>query len=296
MKRFLRFSFSVLPFLGLLFLIAYLVRSDYNWTLLYANLTLVLLGLLTLLVVFWIRAYVWRIILNKFGYQFTFSQTARSQFGSVLLKYIPGKIWVPLGKASSLSLDKRDILRISGIAFLQQLIFTFWGLILGAISFILIWPEISLKWLIYIIIGLSILTGIWVSTRSWEINMELSGPFKKLNGLQIPKLTDLLFFVFLQWLLLGFAYFLAYCSFFEGIPINIVPVQVLANNIGMITVFIPAGLGVREGITSLYFHNIGFKNDQIITLAIGSRIWFILGEVIVFLSTFLFTKEIESKR
>jgi len=210
----------------------------------------------------------------------------RSQFGSVLLKYIPGKIWVPLGKASSLTSNNEDVLRISGIAFIQQIVFTFWGLLLGACSIILIWPDLPFIWLIYLSIGGLGIIGVWASTKRWNIKQKQWGPFTRLEGFHIPKLTNLLLWICLHWSLLGFAYYIVYCSLIEVVPLASIPVQILANNIGMMAIFMPAGLGVREGIVALFFNNVGLDAQQILALCIGSRIWFILGEAVVYLVTF----------
>lgn len=246
------------------------------------------LGLLLLLTVFFIRARIWFFFLKSFGIDVTYRLAFYSQFNTILLKYVPGKIWVPVGKANIISSNQSELLKISSIAFLQQLVFTFWGLLLGAFSIGFIWEELPMLWGVYILLSLTIILGILALSKEWRFTKQLPKFFRKLQDLYIPKLIKVLPLVVLQWALLGAAYYIMYQGMVEDISIAVAPVQVLANNIGMVAIFVPAGLGIREGISALYFSNMDIAVEVILALTITSRLWFIVGELVIFaISLFL---------
>jgi glycosyltransferase 2 family protein len=282
-KRILYF----LPFVGIIFFVIYLFRQDFDWSLLIIRPLKSITCILLLLLVFFLRAVAWNKILLLYGFRISRWRSIHSQFSTILLKYVPGKIWVPIGKAVSLKTQDDKLIKLSGIAFVQQLIFTFFGLLIGSYSLWFLFEELWVKILLFLITTAGLLLAILFSARSHTLPSKLSFPLNKLSGMEIPAFLKLMPLVVLQWLILGFAFFVLYNGFFENIDLEIGLVQILANNIGMVAIFVPAGIGVREGVMAFYLKLSGTPLEMLIAMTIASRICFITSEVIVYLFSFL---------
>ena len=55
-----------------------------------------------------------------------------------------------------------------------------------------------------------------------------------------------------------------------------------AASIGIIAFIFPGGLGIREGFLVLYLVSSGMLTGDATLVSIAARIWFILGEVFMF--------------
>jgi len=79
----------------------------------------------------------------------------------------------------------------------------------------------------------------------------------------------------------------AFFLFFYSISLNIgfypILLQPLANNIGIISSFAPGGLGVREGVMIGYLTIGGLSISAATGLSIAARLWFWMGELLVFI-------------
>jgi uncharacterized membrane protein YbhN (UPF0104 family) len=59
---------------------------------------------------------------------------------------------------------------------------------------------------------------------------------------------------------------------------------------GILAIFLPGGIGVREGIMTAYLSALGIELELAITIATLSRLWFITGEVFIFLMALILKK------
>ena len=53
--------------------------------------------------------------------------------------------------------------------------------------------------------------------------------------------------------------------------------------IGLIAIFLPGGLGLREGVIIAYLSLVGMEIETATTISFISRFWFVGGEVFIFL-------------
>jgi len=53
---------------------------------------------------------------------------------------------------------------------------------------------------------------------------------------------------------------------------------------GVAALFAPGGIGVREGVLGYFLASINWSSSEIISLTVTTRIWFLIGEVLFFLS------------
>ncbi|MEX0686385.1 MAG: lysylphosphatidylglycerol synthase domain-containing protein [Balneolales bacterium] len=56
----------------------------------------------------------------------------------------------------------------------------------------------------------------------------------------------------------------------------------LATNIGILAIISPGGLGVREAVLIAYLNFIGLSLAEATTISVASRLWFLIGEAMLF--------------
>ena len=125
--------------------------------------------------------------------------------------------------------------------------------------------------------------------------------FRSLLGrdIALPKLNFTNSLTILPWFLLqqvtwasGF-YFLAQSMSSEPVSLLTATGFPLAAAYGIIAIVAPGGVGVREGILVGYLVTLGFTTSQAATVAVASRLWFLIGEAFVFFVGYLADKQIK---
>lgn len=230
---------------------------------------------------------VWQQFFALSGYPTRFKECLAASGLSVFGKYIPGKLWVVVGVASVLSQKYHyplSVLTIIGIKI--QLCFIWVGLILGTIGLFLIdafdqWGEG-----VFLLFGL--LTLIIFSQKANQLFHRFAGKIVR-RKIEIPALSfgavlRIFPVLFLQWIFwsAGFSCLIAATTQ----PFNFSPATALgfplAATFGLLAVFAPGGLGVREGILTAYLIQAGLSTSHAATISIAARMWFLLGEIILF--------------
>ena len=216
-----------------------------------------------------------------------------SSFG----KYIPGKAWafvglIYLGQKEGLSKKKLVISSIyeailfiiSAFLFSALLLslslgarlfnFYFIPLIFALISFILIHPKIFYNVVNFIL-------------RKFK-RTELSSEY----FLNYRYIIKIIFYFFIICCLNGLSFFFLVKSivslpFYDIIGLS--GIFVLASSFGIIAIFAPSGLGVKEG-TLTVFLQVYFPLSIAVVISLIARIWTTLGEIIIFSAVYLYSK------
>ena len=88
------------------------------------------------------------------------------------------------------------------------------------------------------------------------------------------------------WIIWSFGfYFLEKVLFDKEIVLFTGLAFVLAANIGLIAIIFPGGIGIREGILVAILINFEFTIAEATTISLVSRLWFLSGEVFIFLTS-----------
>ena len=192
-----------------------------------------------------------------------------------------------MGKALHLSQVKGyPILQLS-VLFLQIQIVTLWcGLMLGVVGFFFHQDMIRFSW-----IGVSLFCLFSIAIFSTSIN----DMYKRILGkiirkpLNFPKISGSDVFrsvhwFFFTWLLWGIAfYFLTSGLSDQSISVPIIFSFPLAGTIGIIALFSPGGLGIRESILVGSLTSFNVDLSLAITISAVSRLWFLVGELFIFI-------------
>lgn len=284
-------------YLSVIFLIVRLYNQDllnlpkiYNLNLIFWSVAILILG-------FVMQGVAWYFTLNKYNYNTNIIDCIISFGVSILGKYIPGKLWMVLGKAGYISqkysypLD--SILTIS----LNTQFITLWsGLFLG--SFGLLFFDISLGFFIFALICWVIITLFIFNYKIYiKVKKLLEKIFKKnfnIPYINIKNTISVLPFYFIFWICFSFSFYLYAIAITQvNIDLGVLFAFPLAGTIGILVIFAPGGIGVREGLLLGYLTAIGLDNALSANISIFSRIWFLFGELSIFFFSVIAKKKYE---
>jgi len=282
---------TFLIYASLLFLIGSLVKNDYLVLPEVINPAQLALSIFLLFLGFMANSLPWKHMLNTHGFQISSTDSIISIGLTIFGKYIPGKIWSIVGRSSYIAnkyhYSNKDLTTIS----VDSQIITLWtGLVLGAVGLFLLEGLAELSWgffAVWLIMTLSIFSHVFHTLTSKIFYLITK------KNIDLPQITfgqtlKALPFFFLQWILwcAGF-YFLA--SSILDTPLN--PIAgvgfALAASFGIAAIFSPGGIGVREIFLAGYLMLAGLSTQDATTISVASRLWFLLGEVFIFVTAFL---------
>ena len=273
---------------SVLFVVLYLVKIDLLIISIYELKGKPLIcSFLLLFVGFFLAALNWRYLLEINGYRLKLSQCIYSVGMSVFAKYIPGKIWSALGRASLVAQFGVPLHHALLISIHLQVLFISSGLILGFIGL-----AISGK---YLLANLSIYVTVVILTI-FVLLPNLRGMLFKILGklfkreivpmnLGIYPLLKIMVLFFVQWGFwsLGF-YFLSRAVVGNEIPLVATSFAFpLSVCVGILSLISPGGIGVREGVLVGALGIMGLSLSDSTSISLLSRIWFLVGEAYIFL-------------
>jgi len=282
--KLLRIVLHYLPVLAIIFAILYFFNLKLSFSGLNYHPGLIVLSVLIMGLLFALRAFVWQQILKKYKIHVSYKVSVYSIFKTILTKYIPGKVWMILSKASIISQTGASLKLCSGVSLMHQLVSTFTGLTVGFFGLVIFKFDLIPDIYVYIILAVLLITlGLFsVGFKIPDINLAIWKKYRDKTRGYVPPLFSVVGLNIVGWLILGFGYLI----FIQGIgfPIGFRPLllQPLANNIGVVALFAPSGLGVREAIMAGYLALAGIDVGNASVIAIAARLWFFVIEVGIF--------------
>lgn len=225
------------------------------------------------------------------SFQIDMRQALAMEGLNIFGKYLPGKVLMIVGKAMYLSEKKNFPPSQLSVLFFQFHIVALWcGLSLGIIG---LYMNDGLK--IFSWIGFAILSVLTTILLSKSVNKAgqrlLNKVLRKEVNLPLMDLTQILHTILWLmggWGLWGCGFFLLSLSITEhALPVSTVFCFPLAATIGILFVFAPGGIGIRESVISGYMALLGVPLPEAITISAASRIWFLSGELVIFITGYL---------
>jgi len=205
---------------------------------------------------------------------------------SVFGKYLPGKVWTIAGRAAySAQLYQESFTRLSLVSLRTQFVDLWTGLSLGVLGLSLVgglhrwgWPAITLWLALTVLIFSQAVQTIVSAGVRFSLHRELRIPRVDLKS----TLAVLPWFV-LTWALWAIGFLLLVRGLVPGaIPWSVALGFPLAATLGILAVIAPGGLGVREGVLTGYLVLAGIPIADATTVAVTSRLWFLIGEIFIF--------------
>ena len=275
-----------LVYLSLVFVGVLLYRFDYlhvpeiaSYPLLTATIGLQIAGFLCLIAG-------WNVLLARGGCPIRFSEGLAALGLSVLGNYVPGKVWLIVGRAGYISARHGYSFTKTSVLSLHAQLITLWaGLALGALGAIAVggarvWgPPIALLWL-----------ALTLTIFSRGVHALVARLVGRLLGrhLSIPLMSfgsamQAIAWAVLAWLIWSLAFFLFLLALgisgvwaLDGLAFP------LAASLGVLAIVAPGGLGAREGVLVGYLVLTGHPGAEATTIAIAARLWFLTGELTLF--------------
>ncbi|MCK5066018.1 MAG: flippase-like domain-containing protein [Bacteroidales bacterium] len=295
MKNWFRYLF----YASLIFLVIALVRADYLVVPRIFDPVKLILSLVLLFAGFLLNALSWPKVLRHTPFRVSEREGIASHGLAIFGKYIPGKFWVIMGRAEYLALrsgySRMDLASLSLDA---QFIALWTALLLGTIGMISV-KGISLYGIsvlsLFILLSLVIFTPLFHRMTEWLLSKILRKQVR-VPQLSLNKVTRAMVWYLISWSTWSVAFWFLAASLVSGpLPVNTAFAFALGGSMGILSIFAPGGLGVREGILTAYLALAGIAVQDATTIAVASRLWFLTGEVFIFLTALLLERRGKSK-
>lgn len=229
-----------------------------------------------------LRSWYWHRLLLRLNIHVQPAISIASQLKPVLLKFIPGKVLSFAGRTAILVEGGASVKPALAAAVAAQALNVLTGLMLGVIGLALftnLWGG-AIGWLLVVSVLVTItvsITGVRLPGASTEFTL---GRIRLRVPEKLPPFWDLIALAVLCWLLIGAAFWLFLAAI--GHPVGAEPLffQAAANSIGILAVFTPSGLGVREAVGVWYLSLAGIATDSAISAMILARFWTVAIEVL----------------
>ncbi len=276
--------FNLLLFISFVFLFIYLIKQDFIIPEIQDPHALGL-SMALLFAGFYASTFSWKVALKSHGYVNTPKEALVSHGLSVFAKYIPGKVWVILGRAGYLSRDKKALKNTTFISFKEQLIYLWVGFLISSIPTIIFY---GIQWISGLI--LLVITSLTLFLFVAKIHNRVIGWIQRITkrSLEVPQVSfsgswPMIGAVSLIWICWTAGFYLFMMAFSN----EITPVMMFAFPLsvcfGLLAIILPGGIGLREGIIIGYLVLAGLDVESSTTISFLNRIWFICGEVFIFL-------------
>ena len=254
------------------------------------NSYLLVASLLMLIVHYFILSFVWHVLTDKMHVHINYISSVKNWFYSQLWKYIPGRFGIMLGRAY---LYQKGGVSIKGVSF-AVLVEAVMSLIAACVIFLFSFflvdelrGDTAISGNVIFIVSSITIVG-WMVFLQPDIfqkvvNYALDLMKKERITVEWSYLDSIIIFCcyLLNWLVLGGAFYL-FVNSFTPVPMNelffLTGSLAFASVVSFISLFAPAGIGVREGILFIFLSRIMPESIAVI-LSIASRMWHIVTEI-----------------
>ncbi|MCY1720378.1 lysylphosphatidylglycerol synthase domain-containing protein [Prolixibacteraceae bacterium Z1-6] len=276
---------KVLLYLSFGFIIYYLYTFDYlQFSNVHFNLALLFTSLILLWSGFVVSTLSWKNSLHSHQIQITNQLAIYSHGISVFAKYIPGKVWVILGRASIVSEHKSSLTVLSAISLKEQLVYLLTGLIVSL--FAIVWLPLHPLFSVFVGLTACALALFLFSKKiHWLILVTIKKLFKK--DLDIPYVSirealPMLKSILGYWFFWSVGFYILVLATYPNAPGIIAFAFPISVCYGLLAVIVPGGIGVRESIIVLFLTSAGMETSFAVTISLLQRLWFITGEIFIF--------------
>lgn len=264
------------------------------------NYYLLITGIFSFLVYYFLRSLIWQDILNQKKYNLPFNKSNLLWTSAEFKRYIPGNIWSFLGRTilfSNKGIHKKDIAKL----FLFELQFILSGAVIIALFSFPYLTKIFRNFNKFNITNLLLnLAGILIFLLIVFHSIIIDRTKGKLNTLLLeifPKYTPvinirILFKSCLAFLFFGLGYFLTISSIIfidSTLVLTLSGFFVFALLIGLFSFITPAGLGIREGMVTyglkfiMPLHLAGFAS-------LFGRINLVIAEILYLVLSYIYSE------
>lgn len=287
--------FKYLNYISIIFLVILLYKFNYLSIPAVLSFQNLILSYIFLFIGFLLFSISWHQILRKSNIIVSSHESFLSLSLTIFTKYIPGKVFTIAGPASYINKKRGySFSKVSVLVVNMQVIVLWVALLYGFIGLINI---NSINVYGFTVFTFWILLTLLIYSRLFHDLAErmVKVVFKKevtIPFLSYHSVIHVSMWVVIRWLFLSIAFYFFVKSLSpNGALLNMGLALPLATAIGILVIFVPCGIGVREGVLASYLALNGFGITEATTIAVSSRLWLIIGELIVFLTGWLIEKK-----
>lgn len=225
------------------------------------------------------QALTWYFSLRATGSSVRFKAAFIAHAVTIWAKYVPGKIWSVSGRAAALAYMGNEkmsrSIAASGAAQLIMIIVAF-ALALGNLG-----SGLGIQIENSIATALPIFVGSMTAIMCVSIYMKKRYNLGRSHLRQVFASTAM---AILTWALWGLAFSQLLLSMGVHMsPINAIAIFAASALAGILTIFTPGGLGIREGVLSALLVNQGIPLGEAAMISILARLLFVAGETAMFM-------------
>ena len=221
------------------------------------NWTLLGFGCLSFLIYYFLRSVIWYRIMKLSNSTVTLRESTYLWAMSEVKRYIPGKVWMVLGRTMMFEKHGVEKKEIGKSLLLELEVFGIGSVVVATLALLFFFPEQGWLYLLLAFIVVALLIGIYIFNRDVLHFLHIkAGKFAKFTHILLPpfkpqetllllsfSVTSLFFFGLGNYLVISSAVYLDPNQLFP-----LIGVFVLAFLSGFLSVIAPSGLGVREGV------------------------------------------------
>ncbi len=212
----------------------------------------------------------------------------------IFTKYIPGKLLMVLGRAEHISQNYNVPLKATSSTSLQTQLTSLWvGTMLGFFTLLALKNPWNNLWN-WLSLGVFILLSAFIFLPLFKILIEKIYQLFFNKMINIPHISTkgvliALPYFFLNWILWSISFYCLIIALSTAEFINIFSgfSFTLAGSLGILAIIAPGGIGVREAILTYCLSLSGIEITEATTIAVASRLWFLIGEGFLFLVAFV---------
>lgn len=220
---------------------------------------------------------------------------------SILGKYIPGKVFMLAARMPIYEKRGASLQKVVVCFFLENICTLLGAAFLFLIS-LFFFPNNLLDQYKFFTIGLIVLFFVCLNPKIINWGLGILGKIFKRDDLQIPmtygQMLKVVILFILNWLIVGTGFYLLVTSMYP-LPVNQLlfagGIYGLSTIIGIMALFTPSGLGVREGIIAAGLLMV-MPESYVVVVSIVSRLWATIAELILIGIAFLINKILKIRR
>lgn len=266
-------------FIGFVVIAQWEKIQNYQWDF---QISWLLLSFITLMGSLFLGPLGWSLVLRSLNQKLNYKKSFHIWTTSSIAKYIPGTIWSYVSRAAHAKNENINIGSITASIYIEQILLVITSLAVG-IPILIKSTSLAIPPL-YSILAL-IALFIVIHPKFFNLLTHLPGRIgKAVSDIQFSSMTSIswlyLFYIF-HWLIFSIAFIFFINSIYPVAPVQYFYVgSALAASffVSFIFIIFPSGIGIRESI--LYFLLLDFFPETVcLAVAVGSRLWLMLGEL-----------------
>ena len=287
-SKYMKWAKRIFLILVLLFLVRYFYR---NWDD-YKNLDLnINWGIFCLAVLFYFAykitlASLWHYLTVLTECSISWAKAVTAYLYSILGKYIPGKVFMLLARIPAYEEEGKSIAKVTVCFFLENICTLLGAAFLFLVS-LFFFPNDLLKQYQWGAVALVIAFFICIHPKIINFFLRFVEKWLKKDNIRIPitypQMLKVVGCFVCNWIIAGVGFYLLTCSIYP-LPwsqfLYAAGIFGVSCIIGILAVFAPSGIGVREGIMVMGL-SLVMPQEYAVVISIVSRLWMSVSEIIL---------------